>query len=126
MAEPPHERPTSGGFRVDHAGDVSFNAVGDIVAGDKTTILLLLEKAPPSLTQAPYKFLSHYEVSDARFFFGRDAEASDLAARVHSHRALIISSPPGTGKTSLINAGLLPRLAEAGYRYLMFRDYSDP
>jgi len=39
---------------------------------------------------------------------------------------LIINGQSGSGKTSLINAGLIPRLAENGYLYVYFRDYTNP
>jgi hypothetical protein len=51
-----------------------------------------------------------FEESDSRFFFGRDRAVEALLLRVLSVRLLLQFAPSGVGKTSLLNAGLIPRL----------------
>jgi hypothetical protein len=51
-----------------------------------------------------------YEESNASIFFGREREARDLMSLVIANPLLLIYAPSGAGKTSLINARLLPML----------------
>ncbi len=52
-----------------------------------------------------------YSSADAQRFWGRGREIDDLAALVIANRCVLLHSRSGAGKTSLINAGLMPRLA---------------
>lgn len=97
---------------------------GDVVAGNKTVIQHIIQQR--ELIVHPYKFLSSYDISDKNIFFGRDTLTKQLAGKVARHKVLLLNGAPGSGKSSLINAGLIPHLAENGYTYLSFRDYSDP
>jgi len=49
-------------------------------------------------------------------FFGRDREQRDLANLLIAERVVLLHAPSGAGKTSLIQAGLTPRLKEQGFR----------
>ena len=59
----------------------------------------------------PFRADRPYDLSDARIFTGREAEARDLLTRLTKRGLLLVSGPSGCGKTSLIRAGVLPRLA---------------
>jgi hypothetical protein len=104
----------------------SGNIYGDIVAGNKTIIQNIIQQAAKQIVTAPYKFLAAYDISDRDIFFGRNAVIEELVGKLPRYKTLVINGRSGSGKTSLINAGLIPRLAENGYHYLSFRDYSDP
>ncbi|BBB02023.1 putative WD-40 repeat protein [Actinacidiphila reveromycinica] len=71
---------------------------------------------PPSHTAAgqgrdcPYFGLATFQPEDAEWFFGREELTADLEARIHAHRFLAVFGASGTGKSSLLRAGLLPRL----------------
>ncbi len=60
----------------------------------------------------PYRGLSAFGDADAPIFFGRGAETDDLIRRMSSPRKrfLGVVGPSGSGKSSLVAAGLLPRL----------------
>lgn len=60
---------------------------------------------------APYRGLQRFDTADADFFFGRAQETDDLVARVESRRMVAVEGASGSGKSSLVRAGLLPRLA---------------
>ncbi len=47
--------------------------------------------------------------------FGRDGEIADLLDLLIARRIVLLYSPSGAGKTSLIQAGLLPRLPDEGF-----------
>lgn len=87
-----------------------------------------LQTAPPLLKGEPYRGLSYFRREDADRFFGRHEEvlqalrglgyAEDLtpetAARPHSryYRWLQIHAASGAGKSSLVRAGLLPKIEQ--------------
>ncbi|MFN2103427.1 MAG: LuxR C-terminal-related transcriptional regulator, partial [Candidatus Promineifilaceae bacterium] len=59
----------------------------------------------------PYKGLQAFEPADSRDFFGREALVEELLARLSkngSTRFLAVVGPSGSGKSSLIKAGLIP------------------
>jgi formylglycine-generating enzyme required for sulfatase activity/energy-coupling factor transporter ATP-binding protein EcfA2 len=60
----------------------------------------------------PYRGLSAFNENHAPVFFGRGRETDDLVRRLTSHqkRFVAIIGPSGSGKSSLVAAGLLPRL----------------
>lgn len=84
----------------------------------------------------PYPGLAAFELDKAQWFFGREkviAEVLDLLAeRLHGTGPLMIAGPSGTGKSSLLRAGLLTALNEgrlAGSRklaQLVFTPTADP
>ncbi|MCP4396016.1 MAG: SUMF1/EgtB/PvdO family nonheme iron enzyme, partial [bacterium] len=78
------------------------------------------------VTDEPYKFLRYYETSDADLFFGRDAIADRIIEKLFPYKLVLMNGKSGSGKTSLINAGLLPRLMDRGYLTFVFRDYGSP
>lgn len=64
------------------------------------------------LRDAPYLGLVTYEPGDAHRFFGRSELVADLCASVGSQAFLAVFGPSGSGKSSLLRAGLLPALGK--------------
>jgi tetratricopeptide (TPR) repeat protein len=58
----------------------------------------------------PYPGMVPFRKEDARFFHGRDLEIQNLLTLVRQHHFLAVIGSSGSGKSSLIAAGLLPRL----------------
>ena len=58
----------------------------------------------------PFKGLAPFEAADAEFFFGRERLIEELVARLAGAPLLAIIGPSGSGKSSLMRAGLLPAL----------------
>jgi WD40 repeat protein len=73
-----------------------------------------LEDAPPlSLENSPYRGLKSYEEEDENLYFGRKEQIEQLSEKVNNsnHRALtVVLGASGTGKSSLVKAGLIPFL----------------
>jgi len=116
----------SGGMNIGNvSGDFSLQAGGDIVAGNKTIIQNFFPTKEKIIT-APYKFLSSYDISDKDIFFGRSKVINTLSEKIARHKIVVINGRSGSGKTSLINAGLIPRLANDGYFFVSFKEYFDP
>src|SRR2546421_231079 len=68
---------------------------------------------PPGLADqvCPYRGLQPFEQDHADFFFGRDADVQRLVEHIKRSRLLAVVAPSGSGKSSLVRAGLLPALA---------------
>ena len=58
----------------------------------------------------PYKGLAPFEVEDAEFFCGRERLVAELVARLADAPLLALVGSSGSGKSSLLRAGLLPAL----------------
>ncbi|MFF3426031.1 hypothetical protein [Streptomyces sp. NPDC002602] len=67
--------------------------------------------------EPPYVGLAAFRAEDAELFFGRERLVEDLVATLARHRVLALVGASGAGKSSLLRAGLLPRLrADAPHR----------
>ena len=64
--------------------------------------------------EAPFRGLLAFEERHAGFFFGRDAEVDAGIERLRSATVLPVVGQSGAGKSSFVQAGLLPRLREQG------------
>jgi WD40 repeat protein len=62
----------------------------------------------------PYPGMLPFREADAARFFGRDAEVGEMVERLRLHRFLAVIGPSGSGKSSLVLAGLLPALRASG------------
>ena len=58
----------------------------------------------------PWLGLSSYTEETRAYFHGRDEEAAELARRVQRKLLTVLFGQSGLGKTSLLRAGLVPRL----------------
>jgi hypothetical protein len=70
---------------------------------------------PPAQTDrardiCPYRGLQTFDEADAEFFFGRDADIQRLLEKLKATRFLAVVGASGTGKSSLVRAGLVPAL----------------
>ncbi|MBN6040009.1 helix-turn-helix domain-containing protein [Amycolatopsis sp. 195334CR] len=59
---------------------------------------------------APYVGLRAYGPDDAAMFFGRERLVDDLVARLARQRFVAVFGPSGSGKSSVLRAGLIPQL----------------
>lgn len=66
----------------------------------------------------PYVGPRPFERGDESRFFGREGEAGELLSYVIAHPAVLLYSQSGAGKTSLLNARLIPFLEDEGFEIL--------
>lgn len=61
--------------------------------------------------RCPFPGLNAFRVDDSAFFFGREELVRRMAERLLAHRFLAVLGPSGSGKSSVILAGLVPELS---------------
>jgi WD40 repeat protein/class 3 adenylate cyclase/tRNA A-37 threonylcarbamoyl transferase component Bud32/energy-coupling factor transporter ATP-binding protein EcfA2 len=69
--------------------------------------------APLPVTDCPYRGLVAFEAEDREFFFGREEVVGDLLARLTPGRLVALVGASGSGKSSVLRAGLAAAV-EAG------------
>ena len=69
------------------------------------------ELPPP---KEPYRGILQFRLLDWRIFFERDAETERLANLVSLYRGVLLYGQSGAGKSSLLNAGLIPQALRQG------------
>ncbi|MGH3771961.1 MAG: caspase, EACC1-associated type [Pseudonocardiaceae bacterium] len=96
------------------------------------------EPVAPAADVCPYPGLAAFQTEDARWFFGRERVTTELvgrlAARLEQALPLVLVGASGSGKSSLLRAGLLPALSDGAMRvpgsrawpHLLFTPTSDP
>ena len=62
----------------------------------------------------PYRGLEPFREEDAAFFCGRDDAIREIVARVQEHSFVAVVGASGSGKSSLVFAGLMPALRRQG------------
>jgi formylglycine-generating enzyme required for sulfatase activity len=91
----------------------------------------LLDRPPPAAEEipCPYPGLTPYTEEDAQLFWGRDSEKREVLRRLAHVRSLLVIGPSGSGKSSLVFAGLLPELRRrewSGWLVRPLRPASEP
>jgi energy-coupling factor transporter ATP-binding protein EcfA2 len=131
LAMDPAQSSSRGGIHVEGpvGGNVEFSALGDIVGGDKivtitTTIQISAEVVTtrPLNDASPYRGLDRFEDRDTALFFGRDQLIKSLLTQLSSSPILLVLGASGSGKSSLVRAGLLPALSKlvgTSFRYFV-------
>src|SRR5439155_1435414 len=77
---------------------------------------------PPADVPCPYKGLVTFEPDDADVFFGREQLVEDLVRRLDDAAFLAVVGASGSGKSSLVRAGIVPALRrrDSSLRTLLF------
>ena len=92
-----------------------LRAAEDDLAAVVVELQAASERAEPRAAHAvvacPFKGLASFDVDDADVFFGRERLVAEMVARLAGTPLLGIVGPSGSGKSSVLRAGLLPALA---------------
>ncbi len=101
--------------------------IGSVIALNGETSTLAATYLPPApLSSRPYKFLDYYTEQDAALFFGREAEVEIITSQILTHRSFILHGRSGAGKSSLLRAGLMPKLKAHGHEVFVLRCFAPP
>ena len=110
MAAPASEDNVPGGKTYHLSGDFR----GAIVNVESTFVnsaaALDIESLPPEPGDPPYKGLQYFDEADADHFLGREALTARLVGRLRETRFLAVIGASGSGKSSVVRAGMLPAL----------------
>ena len=113
-----------GGISID--GDVS----GSIAIGHQQntyiTDIKSVEGLPPEPGDPPYMGLHYFSEENADLFFGREALTQELVDRLESTHFLAIVGASGSGKSSLVRAGVVPALRKQGSLVCVITPTSTP
>lgn len=71
--------------------------------------------------ERPWLGLASFTEETSRYFFGREAEITEIYDRIGENPLTVLYGQSGLGKTSLIGAGLLPRLRDGGFHPVLCR-----
>src|SRR6201990_1852268 len=84
-------------------------------------------------TGNPSPGLRPFETDEYRLFFGREGQSDELISRLGRARFLAVVGTSGSGKSSLVRAGLLPAIrggmmagVGSGWRIAVMRPGGDP
>ncbi|MEM1168523.1 MAG: caspase family protein [Cyanobacteria bacterium P01_H01_bin.35] len=83
---------------------LSGNAIDVLLPGEATNTIF-------DANICPYKGLSAFRQQDAEFFFGRQKLIQKILARLRDSSFLAVVGASGSGKSSVVQAGVLPQLA---------------
>lgn len=84
------------------------------------------DPAETSRQNAPYAGLSAFQPEDADRFFGRERLTGELLTKVGERRFLAVFGPSGSGKSSLLRAGLVARARASGWPVMLFTPGAHP
>jgi WD40 repeat protein len=85
------------------------------------------EQLIPQHNICPYRSLSAFREEHAQFFFGRERFKAELLEVVATKQLITVIGPSGSGKSSLVFAGLVPNLIKQGNWLISdFRPRTDP
>jgi hypothetical protein len=80
-----------------------INVIKGVAPGPETPI-------EPRADICPYRGLQTFNEEHAEFFFGRNGDIQRLVEKLKATRFFAVLGPSGSGKSSVLRAGLIPRL----------------
>ncbi|MEB3281257.1 MAG: hypothetical protein VKK42_20265 [Lyngbya sp.] len=107
-------------------GEVTIYNYNNYYREETTTVSVELTEEADNLP-CPYRGLFHFTSEDAEYFFGRDVFIEELHNMTQTHQFIPILGASGSGKSSVIFAGLVPKLQREGHwKFTRFRPGKDP
>jgi WD40 repeat protein len=79
-----------------------------------------------SMSENPYVGPRPFERGEKARFFGRDNEANALLSLIVAHQSVVLFAESGAGKTSLLNAQVVPMLEAEGFEVMPFTRVQGP
>ncbi len=86
------------------------NNLCDVVLERSFSAVALGQPIPEYKSICPFPGLKAFQTEEQEFFFGRDMKTEELTARLQDERFLAVLGASGSGKSSLVLAGLIPAL----------------
>ncbi|NEO55095.1 MAG: WD40 repeat domain-containing protein [Okeania sp. SIO3B5] len=108
--------------------DINFvNIVIYNYSYEKQTIITSTQEDADDNLVCPYQDLYHFNPENSKYFFGRKVFVEKLYQYTETRNFIPVLGASGSGKSSVILAGLVPRLVKAGHwQFTHFRPGNDP
>jgi len=89
-------------------------------------VIFLKEKAIAEIQESrPFKGMDFYDEGDTGLFKGRKGDVGRVEDHIYAYPITLLAGSSGVGKTSLIHAGLFPKLKIAGWVCIYLRPFDD-
>lgn len=108
------------------AGHLASSPSSSSMSSPSGQLSIALPGQAAAIAPRPYKFLDYYTEQDTRFFFGREAEVESISSQILARRSFILHGRSGVGKSSILRAGVQPRLKDLGHQVFVIRSFTDP
>jgi hypothetical protein len=118
-----YERALSAAEDAQQSRKIELQALAQGVSQLAQRLQQLAADSEDALERGPYRGLLEYRLGDAELFVGRSQAIQDMMSRLSRGRLTILHSESGAGKTSLLQAGIAPRLIASGHLALYVRPY---
>ena len=96
------------------ARELGLDPSADLVALEAAILrqdpALTTARLPDATASCPYRGLTAYDVNDADAFHGREPEIGECLERLRRDGVLVVVGPSGSGKSSLVRAGVAAAL----------------
>ncbi len=107
-------------------GYVFIGSVVEANGHENATLENYASAATRAPSSRPYKFLDYYTEQDVSLFFGRETEVEAICSQIVAHRSFVLHGRSGVGKSSILRAGLMPKLKAQGHLVFVIRSFTDP
>jgi DNA-binding SARP family transcriptional activator/WD40 repeat protein len=107
-------------------------AARSVLSDGLQTLGQAAERAPLEPDRCPWRGLAAHEIADAPWFAGRERLVAELLTRTATSRLVALVGASGTGKSSLLRAGMLAAMAagalpgSATWRQVVMRPGANP
>lgn len=84
-----------------------------LIRTERARLFRALGSAPPEprdSVKCPYPGMRAFTINDGMFFFGRDEEIKTVVTTLASQSFIVVIGSSGSGKSSLVRAGVVPKL----------------
>ncbi|MCF2151378.1 hypothetical protein IQ276_034185 [Desmonostoc muscorum LEGE 12446] len=108
-------------------GDISGGTINQYIVTQKSGVEI---RSQPLIPGSPYVGLTKFKGKDKDKFFGRDGQILSLSNYLEQNKLLLLMGVSGSGKSSLILAGLIPHFEDkwgtSKFSHLIFDPTEDP
>ena len=118
-------------FQAQSFGDIRIEGQGNTLTINQVIQIAVAEiKTRAFVASSPFVGLRRFEESNKDFFFGRDRLVGKLLHLLQRRPLLLVAGASGSGKSSVVRAGLLPQLGtqlpQGRFRALVMTPDRDP
>ncbi|MEH2365175.1 nSTAND1 domain-containing NTPase [Nostoc sp.] len=78
------------------------------------------------ISSSPYKGLRNFDAGDREKFFGREKLITSCWEQLQERKIILLLGASGSGKSSLVQAGVIPKFLDQKFRHLIFSPYTNP